>query len=95
MRTVFIDGVEHLLIKIKKINREVFFTNIKDAEKHIFKKVWVGKNKVTGDRSYLEEPLDVVAEDDKRIQVIVYRNYGNRMAVLCKKEYDIEIAKTR
>lgn len=97
LRTAIIDGVQYVLLEIKKMDTTKFFTDVKEAKKHIYKKIWVGKNKISGDRSYTREPLSVVAEDDKRIQVIVvnYIGIGERLVVLIKDEHDIDIAELR
>ena len=96
LRTTIIDGVQYVLIEIKRMDTTEFFIDLEEAKKHIYKKIWISGNKITGDRSYMREPLSVVAEDDKRIQVIVNNiGIGERLVVLFKNEHDIDIAKVR
>lgn len=96
MRTIIIDGIEYLIVEMKRHDTEIFFTDVLEAEKFAYKKIWVDANKITGDRSYTRVPLDVVAEDDKRIQVIAdILGIGKRLVVLIKNEHNIDIAKTR
>ena len=93
LRTAIIDGGQYVLIEIKRMDTTEFFIDLEEAKKHIYKKIWVSKNKTSGDRSYTREPLSVVAEDDKRIQVIVNSiGIGERLVVLIKDEHDIDIA---
>ena len=39
LRTAIIDGVHYVLIEIKKMDTTEFFTDVKEAKKHIYKKI--------------------------------------------------------
>ena len=47
LRTATIDGVQYVLIEIKSMDTTEFFKDLKEAKKHIYKKIWISKNKIS------------------------------------------------